>query len=42
MRDALVEAAPHMARKLQGGGFSLELKDSDDDLDADFTRHTAA
>jgi hypothetical protein len=41
MRDALVEAAPHMARKLQGG-FALELKDGEDDLDADFTRHTAA
>lgn len=42
MRDALVEAAPHMARKLQGGGFALELNDGDDDLDAEFTRHTAA
>ena len=42
MRDALVDAAPHMARKLQGGGFALELNNSEDDLDADFTRHTAA
>jgi len=41
LRDAVLAAAPHMSRKTNGvkdGGFSLDMGESGDDLDAEFKR----
>jgi methyl-accepting chemotaxis protein len=38
LREAVMKAAPHMTRKLQGGGFSLDLHDGSDPLDTEFKR----
>ena len=47
LRAAVMAGAPHMTRKAAGkgksnGGFDLDLDDGHDELDAEFTRRTAA
>jgi methyl-accepting chemotaxis protein len=41
LREAVLATAPHMARSLHGGGFSLDLSDGRDGLDSDFKRQTS-
>ncbi len=41
LRQAVLDAAPHMKGKLQGGGFNLDLSDGRDHLDSEFKRQTA-
>jgi methyl-accepting chemotaxis protein len=41
LREAVLEAAPHMKRKLQSGGFALDLADGHDSLDAEFKRQSS-
>jgi methyl-accepting chemotaxis protein len=46
LRAAVMASAPHMTRKAgkskNSGGFDLDLEDGHDELDAEFTRRTAA
>ena len=46
LRDAILAGAPHMASRKSarstGGGFDLDLDNSPDDLDAEFSRRNAA